>query len=92
MHGAGNAVVQLNVKLGELVVLDDARVSQISETRLVNHVSHRETLDGLIFGRLRGAPIAEDLARVVAAVAVPPVVPPFNLRACAKESQSSEIS
>lgn len=92
MHGAGDAVVQLNVELGELVVLDNARVGQITETRLVNHVPHRKALDSLILGRLRGAPIAKDLARVVAAVAVPPVVPPLNLRARVKELHSLEIS
>lgn len=79
MHGARDAVMQLNVELRKLVILNDASVAQIPQAGLVYHVADSKTLDRLILRGLRGAPIAEHLARVVTPVAVTPVIAPLDL-------------
>lgn len=74
MDGAGDAVVELDVELGELVLVDDAGLVEIAQGALVDDVTHGEALDGLVLRRLAAAPVAHDQVRVVAAVAVTPVV------------------
>jgi hypothetical protein len=48
MHGGLNAVVLLDVQLGEGVVLKRAGFLDITKSRGVNHVSYVETLDSLV--------------------------------------------
>jgi hypothetical protein len=80
MDCTGNAVMDLDIELGQLVVLDDASVRKVTQRRLVHNVSHSETLDRLVLCRLARAAIAEDLTRVVTSVTVASMVAPFHLR------------
>lgn len=66
--------MQLDVKLGEFVLLDDASVVQITKRTLVYNVADRKTLDGLVLRRLASAAIADNLVRVVAAMSVTTVI------------------
>lgn len=74
MDGAGDAIVELDVELGELVVLDDAGVVEIAQRALVDDVAYREAFDGFVLRGLAAAAVAYDLVRVVAPVAIAPVV------------------
>eukprot|EP00170_Pyropia_yezoensis_P008011 contig_33272_g8038 len=74
VHRARHAVVRLVVQLGQLVVVNDARVGQIAEGALVHNVAHREALDGLILGRLAAAAVTVDEAGVVPAMPVTAMV------------------
>ncbi len=48
MHGGLDAVVLLDVQLGEGVVLERAGLLDITKSRGINHVSYVETLDSLV--------------------------------------------
>jgi hypothetical protein len=79
MDSTGNTVMDLDVELGQLVVLDDASVRKVTQRRLVDNVSHSETLDRLILRWLARAAIAENLTRVVASMTVASMIAPFHL-------------
>lgn len=74
VDGAGDAVVELDVELGQLVVVDDAGLVEIAQRGLVDDVAHGEALDGLVLGGLAAAAVAHDQTGVVATVAVATVV------------------
>merc|ERR1719163_1856835 len=50
VDGAGDAVLQLHVELGEREGAVDAGIADITLGRGVDHVAHLEALDGLILG------------------------------------------
>jgi len=50
MDGGLNAVVHLEVKLGELVLLVGRGILDITEGRCINDVADDEALDGLVLG------------------------------------------
>ncbi len=74
MHGAGDAVVNLDVELGEFVIVDHARVDEVAKRALVDDVAHGEALNRFVLGRLAAAPIADHLPGVVSPVAITPVI------------------
>jgi hypothetical protein len=50
VNGSLNAVVLLDVKLRQSVVLEGTGLTDITKSRGINNVSHRETLDSLVLG------------------------------------------
>lgn len=78
MNRARHAIVELDVELGELILIDDAGVLEIAQRTLINDVADSKALDRLILRRFAAAAIAHDQMRVVTPVAVAPVVPPLD--------------
>ena len=74
MHSARNTIVHLQVDLGKLIVVDDARVDKVTKRALVNNVAHGKALDRFVLSRLAVAPIASDRGGVVATVAITAVI------------------
>lgn len=68
MDGGLNAVVLLDVKLGEGVVLVGRGVSDITEGGGIDDVSNEESLDGLVLGDGLGGGGASHAVDVAAAV------------------------
>lgn len=50
MDGARDAVLDLEVKLGENVLLVDGGLGKVTDGGSLNHVSDGESLDGLVLG------------------------------------------
>jgi len=55
VDGARNAVLQLQVHLGDSVLLKDRGIGDITNGSRLNHVTDGESLDGLILGGTSGA-------------------------------------
>lgn len=50
VNGAGDAVVKLDVKLGQDVLAVDGSVADITDSSRLNHVTDGEALDSLVLG------------------------------------------
>ncbi|KAI0567143.1 40S ribosomal protein S26 [Gracilaria domingensis] len=90
MHGAGDAIVELDIELGELIIIDDASVVEIAKRRLVHDVTNGETLDGLVLGRLAATAVAVDETGVIAAMTVPAVISALHGHFCCGRIASSK--
>lgn len=74
MDGAGDTVVDLVVELWEDVLDVDGCIRDISNGSSFNHVSHGESLDGLVLGHASRAVGASHRLRVTSSVLVSAVV------------------
>lgn len=70
VDGAGDAVGELDVELGEGVLCVDGGVGQVTDSGGLNDVADGEALDGLVLGDGTSAVAAADKADVAAAVLV----------------------
>ena len=78
MDSGLNAVVHLEVKLGELVLLVGRGILDITEGRGINDVADDEALDGLVLGAALGAVEAANSVGVTLVALVPSVVSSFD--------------
>ena len=80
MDGAGDAVLLLDVDLGQVEVLDVKCkvVFDVSLGRAVDQVTHLESLDGFVFGAHLGAVEAADRVRVAFVRLVSSVISSFG--------------
>jgi hypothetical protein len=74
VNGARDAVLQLQVHLGDSVLGEDRGVRDITDSSRLDHVADGETLDGLVLGRASRAVAASDGLDVAAALLVATVV------------------
>lgn len=74
MNGARDTVLQLEVHLGDGVLLEDGGIRDITDGSGLNHVADGEALDGLILGSASRAVAAADGLGVAAALLVAAVV------------------
>lgn len=77
MDSAGDAVLQLEVHLGDGIVGEDGGVRDITDGSGLNHVADSESLDGLVLGDAASAVGAAHGLGVAAAVLVTTVVRPL---------------
>jgi hypothetical protein len=70
VNGARDAVLQLQVHLGDSVLGEDRGVRDITDSSRLDHVADGETLDGLVLGRASRAVAASDGLDVAAALLV----------------------
>jgi len=70
VDGARNAVLELQVHLGDGVFFEDRCLADIANGSGLDHVANGESLDGLIFGAASGAIGATDGLDVAAALLV----------------------
>jgi hypothetical protein len=77
VNGATHAVILLVVHFGNLVVLDDAGLANITKRRCINHILNDEPLDCLVFLRLASAAVAENGCSHAAAVLGASIVAPL---------------
>jgi hypothetical protein len=73
-----DAVVDLHVELGQLVVLVGRGLLDVSQRGGVDNVAHEEPLDGLVLGDGLAGPDAADALDVAAVVLVASVVAAFD--------------
>ena len=80
VDAAGNAVLLLDIDLGEVEVFitKGELLLDISAGGAVNKVAHLEALDGLVLGAALGAVEATDIVRVSLVALVPTVVSSFD--------------
>ena len=80
VDAAGNAVLLLDIDLGEVEVLvtESELFLDISAGGAVHKVSHLEALDGLVLGAALGAVEAADIVGVSLVALVPTVVSSFD--------------
>jgi hypothetical protein len=80
VDSASNAVVQLDIDLGDVEVLlvKGVVVLDISLGRAVNKVAHLESLDGLVLGDVLATSAANDRVRVALVLLVPSVISSFD--------------
>lgn len=60
MDGAGDAVMELDVELGEFILVDDAGLVKIAQRALVDDVTHGEAFDRLVLRRLAPTSVAHN--------------------------------
>ena len=77
VNGAAHTVILLVVHLGNLVVLNDASLANITKRRRINHILDDEPLDSLVFFGLAAAAVAENGRGHAAAVLGASVVAPL---------------
>ena len=78
MHGTVDAVVVLDVQLGELVVVDGASLSDVSKRRSIDDVPNHKTLHGLVLGHELAGGHAVDSLHVASVLFVSAVVSSLN--------------
>ena len=77
VNGATHAVILLVVHLGNLVVLNDAGLANITKRRCINHILDNEPLDCLVLLGLAAAAVAENGCSHAAAVLGASIVAPL---------------
>ena len=77
VNGASHTVILLVVHLGNLVVLNDAGLANITERRSINHVLHNKPLHCLVLLGLAAAAVAENGRGHAAAVLGASIIAPL---------------
>lgn len=70
MDGTGHTVVDLDVQLGQSILLVDGGLRDISDGSRLNHVSDAESLDSLVLGDHSAAVGASNRGNVASALLV----------------------
>jgi hypothetical protein len=78
MDSSLDAVVHLNVKLGERIVLVSGSLANISQRGSIDNVSNDESLDGLVLGNSLSGGHAADTLHVASTFLVSSVSPSLN--------------
>ena len=95
VNGATHAVILLVVHLGNLVVLNDASLANITKRRCVNHILDNKPLHCLVLLGLAAAAVAENgrghAAAVLGASVVAPLLRHAVIEIC-PESTASQVT
>ena len=78
MHSSLDAVVHLNVKLGEGIISVSTGLADITETGSIDDVAYNESLDGLILGDGLSGGGTPDTLYVAPSVLITSVIAPLD--------------